>query len=249
MKKFLILLTFASALVACEKDQPKEKVYTSQKVTLHGGKVWSSAKVSKDGKPEQVSIIVDDAAMNSVPVGQPTDHVGHENNLMIPVPQEGSVPFKFIMVNWNSSGHEPENVYTLPHFDFHFYMTPQSEVVGYTDMTKLEIDPAADYLPANHIGGAPAPGMGKHWLDLASPELGGETFTQTFIYGSYDGKVVFYEPMITRDYLLATNSFERDIPQPAKFKNSGYYPTRMKIKRENGVTEVSLEGFIYRQGS
>lgn len=253
MKKLFILLTVSAAMLACEKDKTKEGTFTSEKATLHGGKVWSSVKLNKEGKPEQLSIAIDDAAMNSVPVGQPTDHIGHANNIILPIHKKGveNTPFKFIMVNWNSSGHEPENVYTSPHFDFHFYMTPSNEVMNYLDTTKLNHNiPAADYLPPAHISPAPGvPTMGKHWLDVTSPELSGAPFTQTFIYGSYDSKVVFLEPMITLDFLKNTTSFERQIPQPAKFKTAGFYPTKMKVIKANGITEIVLDGFVYRQAS
>ena len=254
MKKFFILLAFSSALISCEKDKTKEGTFLSEKSTLHGGKVWSSVSLDKDGNPRQLAIVVDDAAMNSLPVGTPSDHTGHENNLIVPVPTQavGATPFKFIMVNWNSSGHEPEHIYTKPHFDFHFYMTTPSEVMAYTDTTKMNHNlPEAAYVPANYI--APGPGlpmMGKHWIDVTSPELSGQVpFTQTFIFGSYDGKIVFYEPMITLDFLKTNSNFERQIPQPSKVKTSGFYPTKMKIVKKNGTTEILLDGFNYRQAS
>ena len=93
--------------------------------------------------------------------------------------------------------------------------------------------------------------MGAHWVDITSPELNQQdpkTFTQTFIYGSYDGKVIFMEPMITKIYLDTVNNFERNIPQPAKFKTTGYYPTKMKIIRNASETQVVMNEFVYRQG-
>lgn len=100
-----------------------------------------------------------------------------------------------------------------------------------------------------YFPGPIVPQMGKHHLDGTAPELHGEQFTQTFIYGSYDGKVTFLEPMIILDFLKANNNYERIIPQPAKFKVAGYYPTKMRIKKQNGVTDIILEGFVYRQAS
>jgi hypothetical protein len=93
------------------------------------------------------------------------------------------------------------------------------------------------------------PKMGKHWIDVTSPELSGEKFSQTFIFGSYDSKVIFYEPMITLDFLKKTSKFERPIPVPAKFQKSGYYPTKMRVVKHDGVTEVLLDGFVKRQAS
>ena len=224
MKKFLILVVAASSFIfACDKDNNKEKEYKSDETTLHNGKAWTSAKVDKDGKPLSVSIVVNDAALNSVPVGQPSDHMSPQNNLLIPISDKSGTPFKFAMLNWNSSGHEPDHVYTLPHFDFHFYTSNQNEVMNYMDETKLNAEPNASYIPANHISGPGVPMMGKHYIDATSGELHGQTFTQTFLFGSYDSKVVFWEPMITLDFLKSTNQFERSVPQPSKYQQAGYY--------------------------
>jgi hypothetical protein len=171
------------------------------------------------------------------------------NNLLIPIAAESGTPFKFAMVNWNSSGHEPDQVYTLPHFDFHFYTSTEAEVMNYMDETKLNAEPNAAYIPANHISGPGVPMMGKHYIDATSPELQGQTFTQTFLFGSYDSKVVFWEPMITQAFLKNTTQFERALPQPSKFQQAGYYPTKMKISRKDGVTEISLTDFVNRQAS
>jgi hypothetical protein len=251
MKKILILVAASTLMFACKKENNKEKEYKSQETVLHGGKVWSSAKTDKDGKPLSLSIVLNDAAINTVPVGQPTDHMSHENNLIIPVSEKSGTPFKNIMVNWNSSGHEPDNIYTLPHFDFHFYTLAESEIMNLTDAVKMDENlPATDYVPANYVSpGAGVPMMGRHWIDATSPELGGQTFTQTFLYGSYDNKVIFLEPMITLDFLKNNSNYERSLPQPAKYKTSGYYPTRMRVAKHDGLTEVVIDGFTYRQGS
>ena len=88
MKKILIVLAATTMLFACDKDKNKEKELKSDEVALHGGKVWSSVKLNKDSNPASISIVLNDAVLNTVPVGQPSDHVGHENNLMIPVSQK-----------------------------------------------------------------------------------------------------------------------------------------------------------------
>ena len=42
-------------------------------------------------------------------------------------------------------------------------------------------------------GGVPQ--MGKHWINPASPEIGGgQTFTHTMLYGSYGAQFTFVEP-------------------------------------------------------
>jgi hypothetical protein len=252
MKKILLLLSITAALVSCTKEEKKETTFVSSEVTLHHGKVWTSLTLAPSGEPKQLAVVLNNDALSSVPVGSGTGHDHqHDNTAFIPVPQKATetTPFKFIMLDWTPSGHQPNQIYTVPHFDIHFYMTPQSEVLNYTDPAKINADPAAEYLPANYVAGPPVPMMGKHWIDVTSPELNGQPFTQTFIYGSHDGNVVFYEPMITLDFLKSNDNFERSIPQPAKVKNSGYYPTKMKIKKKGTTTEVILEGFTYIQAS
>ncbi|MER3498575.1 MAG: hypothetical protein C4308_08040 [Chitinophagaceae bacterium] len=91
--------------------------------------------------------------------------------------------------------------------------------------------------------------MGAHWIDVTTPEINGGAFTQTFLYGSYNSQVIFYEPMITKTFLDANPTFSRTFPVAQKFKTAGYYPTRMTIEKINGVTNIILEGFVYRQAS
>jgi hypothetical protein len=56
-------------------------------------------------------------------------------------------------------------------------------------------------------------GMGYHaW---PSADIEGHTFSASLILGYAAQKMVFIEPMITRDFLLARNSFELTIPRPA----------------------------------
>lgn len=251
MKQFFLLIATATLLFSCKKDNDNSGYYKGDDVAVHHGKSWSWLKTDADGKPQQLGIALDAAAMNSVPNTGEHGH-GHENHLAIPLHTKAieSTPYKFIMLNWNPDGHEPEQIYGLPHFDFHFYMNPVEEVMTMVDMQKMDIVPAADYFPPTYFttpGGVPT--MGKHWIDATSPELAGQVFTETFLFGSYNGQVTFYEPMITWNFLNTTTSYERNIPQPAKFQKSGYYPTKMRIAKQGGTVNVILDGFTYRQAS
>lgn len=254
MRKIILALAGSIALFACNKDKDKEGTFKSQEVQVHGGKSWTWVKLDKDGNPQQLGLTLNDAVLSSVPTGTSDggDHI-MENTFIIPFHQKGiqATPFQFVMLNWNPNGHEPAGIYDRPHFDIHFYMTPADSVMKYTDIDKIDNKlPAAAYLPPTYQ--APIPGvpmMGKHWIDVTSPELNGQPFTQTFIYGSYDSKVVFYEPMITLDFLKNNSNFERAIPQPAKFGKTGFYPTKMRVLKHDGVTEIVLDNFVKKQAS
>ena len=43
-------------------------------------------------------------------------------------PEVEGLNFTFAGVDWNPMGHPPENVWTVPHFDFHFYLPPASAI-------------------------------------------------------------------------------------------------------------------------
>lgn len=251
MKRIFILMAVMATVASCKKDEiTKNNIFKGPEVSFWHGKAWTSVKLNDDGSPAQLMLTLNDDVLNSVGQGNdsPSGHT-HANQADIPLPKEAPAPFKFIMLDWNPHGHPPVNIYDKPHFDVHFYMTPEAEVMGYTDTAKMAINPPADYLPAKHIGANAIPMMGKHWMDASSPELHGQPFTQTFLYGSYNGQVVFYEPMMTLDFLKNTSDFQRAIPQPAKYQQTGYYPNTIRISKHDGVTDIILEGFSSKQAS
>ncbi len=256
MKKyFMMMLVAAFGFASCEKEKNNELggIFKGPETDVYHGKAWTWVQLDKKGIPERVAIAMNDKVLENVTpadeTGGGTDHQHNDNILLKFHPKASITIFNHAWLNWNPNGHPPAGIYNKPHFDLHYYMTSSEERETYLDPAKLDASPAADYIPANHIGADPVPTMGKHFVDVTSPEFGGQPFTQTFIYGSYDSKVVFLEPMITLDFLKSTINFERPIPQPAKFHKSGYYPTRMRILKQNGVTNVILESFVYRTAS
>jgi len=262
MKKIAMLsLAVAVLATSCKKDnEGKDGIFKGPVVQVHNGKAWTWVQLDKSNNPERLGVTIDDAALNSLPVGTGTGDGGHDhmggNNFVLKFHAKASAtPYDHVGLDWNPIGHEPEQIYGKPHFDFHFYMMSAEAVAAIppyeVDSLKFKNWPAPAYFPANYFNaGGGVPQMGAHWIDLTSPEIGGgQPFTQTFIFGSYDGKVTFYEPMITLEFLKASSNFERNIPQPAKVQKSGYYPTKQRIVKHDGVTEVILDGFVYRTQS
>ncbi len=187
---------------------------------------------------------------------------------VIPLPSEVArrpeVPFKWVGLNWNAHGHIPPGVYDLPHFDVHFYIEPIEKIFAIKpgpcgpenvrcDQFKLATRP----LPSNYMHpdftnvNAVAPAMGNHLVDLTSPEFKGKKFTQTWIYGIYDGRVTFYEAMLTREYLLSRPAACFALKSPPAVGVRGYYPTQHCIRylpQSNEYT-VSMENFVLREAS
>ncbi|MCC6412529.1 MAG: hypothetical protein IT270_12770 [Saprospiraceae bacterium] len=158
--------------------------------------------------------------------------------------------FKHVYFNWNQHGHEPMPVYTIPHFDVHFYYQSQAEreAIMPWDTIKGNSLPAGTHLPPTYVPGGLVPQMGNHWIDVFSGELNGETFTETFLYGTYDGKVSFIEPMITKAYIdEKSGTFEKEIKQPTVYELTGkYYPTKFGVKKEGEDYRFYLSGFVKR---
>ena len=181
------------------------------------------------------------------------------------------LPFKWISVNWNAEGHHPPPpkpgeapappIYARPHFDFHFFAWdrerieaiapgPCGEFVDCGDFERGRKSIPPRYVPEGHVDlGIVVPRMGNHLLDSRSPELvdPATPFTRTFIYGVFDGELIFWEPMITFDFLRRTSDACFEIRQPAAYRKAGYYPTRYCIRTQAGTKQhtVSLEGFVY----
>ena len=256
MKKFFLFALAAILFTAFTDDKkPKSATLKGPEVKVHGGKGWTWVKYDKNGNPEKIGMSLSEDALNTVPQGGSADH-GHtpDNHWIVKFHPSAKIPFNHVGMHWNPAGHEPETIYTVPHFDFHFYISTPEEVeeIGTyeKDSVRFKNYPSTDYFPANYFNpGAPSavPQMGSHWMDTKSGEFNGKPFTETFIFGSFDGKVTFQEPMITLDFLKKNTNYVRDLPQPAKVQASGYYPTRMRVIKENGVTSVVLEGLVYRK--
>ncbi|HWP37868.1 MAG TPA: hypothetical protein VNL18_09995 [Gemmatimonadales bacterium] len=174
-----------------------------------------------------------------------------------------ALPFKWIGVNWNPEGHMPPAppVYAEPHFDFHFYTAGRErieaiasgtcgELVDCGDFQRASKPIPAAYQPPGHIDvGAVVARMGNHLVDSQSPELQTPParFTRTFIYGAFDGELIFWEPMITLAFLQGVTAECFPIRQPESFAVPGYYPTTYCVRHDEAGKRytVSLEGFVY----
>ncbi len=194
-------------------------------------------------------------------------HTGHECHgdeeriLDVPADSSAGLPFRWIQVNWNPAGHH-NTPYAKAHFDFHFHTGDRDRVEAIApgrcgeladcSNFKVAIRPVPpQYVPSGYIDvGAVVPRMGNHLLDSQSPELKDSLpFVNTFIYGAYDGEIIFWEPMITMEYLQRTQDACTEIKQPDAFQRSGYYPTRYCVRQDRrGQRTVSLELFRYSEG-
>jgi hypothetical protein len=273
------VLAALALIVACQGDAPNELAPTQPATLARAGydaagmhrqygpplKVgdgMARAYVVLNAKagqaPAELGIALDEKALD----GLPTDGMMYAFDLQLPA--QSPAPYRFAELDWNPHGHVPPGVYTVPHFDFHFYMVPQSardaiDPANPQFAAQASDLPTGDLVPPFYVvPGPPAavavPRMGVHWSDVRSPELQGilgnpsgyQPFTKTFIYGSWDGSFTFLEPMVTREYLLTHPDAVSPISVPARYAQSGWYPTSYRVTYDAQAKEyrIALSGMV-----
>jgi hypothetical protein len=227
-------------------------------VQMGDGHARSWINVTHDNKALALGVEITDEALQNLPdiPEAERDFISGPADFLLPLHQKAKelTPYDHICINWNAHGHEPAGLYDIPHFDFHFYrisLAEQMAIPPYNVAPALfDNDPPAGYIPPLYFHGpGGVPQMGAHWVDILSPEFNGEPFTHTFLYGTYNGKVTFHEPMITMNIIQTGATIHKDIRQPLYFSPTNkYYPTQYSIWKDdsNNKHYVSLDEMILR---
>jgi hypothetical protein len=246
----LLFAVIVIAFAGCVKNDDTVGLFKGPETHMGNGAAYSWVKVDKIGRPKSMGITLTSTALDNLPPAGATQHLEYS----LPLPKATfRTPFTEIGINWNPGGHPPTMIYGSPHFDFHFYTMDPAErllIKDYpSDSARFKTAPDCAYLPAGYFyPGGGEPQMGAHWIDEKAAELNGAPFTETFIYGTFDGKVNFIEPMATYDFLKGVSDYTRTIPRPAKVRITGFYPYVLHIYKRNGETSIVLEKFEYRVG-
>jgi hypothetical protein len=275
------VLSLAAAGLLVTASPASNRTYGTA-IRLGNGEARSYVQRDSKGNPTEVGIALSERALE----GLPTSGSGHHGNTMmthsftLELPNDNMTPFKFVELNWNPAGHEPEGVYQdVPHFDFHFYTISQAarDSISPEDpnfAAKAENLPAKEFIPPFAAPLAPpgmklsqvaVPMMGVHWPDVRAPELqkilgkpeAYKPFTTTFLHGTWNGQVHFWEPMITHAFLVKKHATKdpamRDqvipLPVPAKYQKPGYYPAAYRITWDDEAKEyrVALTNLTWRE--
>jgi hypothetical protein len=150
----------------------------------------------------------------------------------------------------------------VPHFDIHFYSIPLEEVetirtgsceffIDCEVRKRAQIPVPAKYIHADHADvGATVGLMGNHLIDTKTPELAhhGAPFTHTWIFGAWDGRIIFHEVMATVEFLAGTDDLCAPIKQPEAWQTGGYYPERYCFRRDpaDRSMRVYMTDFVLR---
>lgn len=175
-----------------------------------------------------------------------------------------NLPVSWATVNWNPEGHmhPAPPVWGAAHFDFHFFMVEPElinsirpgkcgEIIDCDDFAKARVPLPAEQRPTDYIDvGAAVTAMGNHLIDAKDPELADPSlgFSRTFIFGTYAGRMIFLEPMISHAYLSSLPDACTPIKTPQAWPTSAYYPTSYCVKYDSvtATYRVTLEGLSLR---
>jgi hypothetical protein len=206
--------------------------------------------LKKSNEPAAVGVRFDATVLNGLP------HEMTETVLEFPASVKAT-PFDHFTLNWNPHGHMPTKVYDVPHFDFHFYSITQQardeiepgecttaqddripDPPGFVPITcpafsQAMQPPPPDMLPPDFkLVPAVAPNMGNHLIDFTAPEFNGQPFTYTWIWGVYGGSLIFFEPMVSTEFLKRHPNGCAAFKTPQAMPQAGWYPTRYCVRYE-----------------
>jgi len=221
---------------------PQElRIVEGERLPLGEGTAVAWVTLDMRGTPVSVGVSITEAALHGLP------HQDQEVTLALP-PEARLAGYDHVGLNWNPHGHEPPGIYDAPHFDAHFYRITMAEWAGIVPddphyEAKLAKPPAAGHMPS---GFAKAPGgvprMGAHWPATDAPEFAGGRFERTMILGSYDGRLIFLEPMMTRAFLLTRPDVTIPVRAPERAVGTLWWPDAYSVSFRDGVHRVALTG-------
>lgn len=231
----------STEMVAKANQSTKYNTFKGPQVEVGSGYARSWIRISHTGVPAEIGVEMTREALT------PGEHGG---SFVLPLHHKAidATAFEHVVVDWNPHGHPPSGIFTVPHFDFHFYTITNEErmAIPIYPMAMAAFDnlPPDGYMPASYTpdpGGVPQ--MGKHW---GNRSVAPGTFTKTMTYGSYNGELAFIEPMITQQVLVSGAEFSLPYAQPTLFAEHTWYPSRYNFYVKNGKYYVTLSDFVLR---
>lgn len=223
--KYLFLLVGTFSLSA-----HSENILFGPAKNIGSGQASSFVKMDVVQKVTSLGLVFSGKCLEGLPESR-----GHDYEYSLDLPASISLPpYDHFAMNWNPHGHIPEEIYGVPHFDFHFYFITkhQQHMIGCdgTDNAICMKQPISEYIPPFYISGpGGVPMMGWHWVDFRSPEFHGQPFTTTYIYGFYNGEMIFLEPMMALSFLKIRPQFTKEVPLPKYVAKPGSYPAKYSL--------------------
>jgi hypothetical protein len=232
---FRRLVSVASVLVLgiAFAGPARAATYRGAPTAIGNGTARAVVTTDAAGHPTAVMVVLTPGALQNLP---PSDKAGGEWEYLIAMPRGAKTGFNHIAIDWNPHGHPPPHIYTVPHFDFHFYTVSRAQQLAVA-FPKYPKDPASfvtdkAIVPPGYqvFPDTAVSEMGVHAAFMGAPEFHGVPFTRTFIYGYYKDRLTFLEPMITRAFLLSHPDVTIPLRTPASYSTAGWYPTKYVVR-------------------
>ncbi|MCR4268816.1 DUF5602 domain-containing protein [Nitratireductor sp. ZSWI3] len=222
---------------------------TGEPVELGNGTMQIRIETDAGGAPTAIAVSLTAGALEGLPMEANPQSKGGAWQYFLPMPEGSKTGYTGVLVDWNPHGHPPADIYSVPHFDFHFYTISRDdiEMISFTgpDDTSAVVEDkdlvAPDY---QVVPDTVVDKMGVHAIDVTAPEFHGTPFAATFIYGYNKGSLIFFEPMVTRDHLLSKPAATMPVKTPARYSGPGYYPTSYDVRyiADTDRYEVAITG-------
>lgn len=238
---FFLLIILTGLLLSFEGCKPKEDLSATTQgaaQSLGNGKAYTHFTLNELGNVNTLGITLGKGALDSLP-----DSLPFSISLSLPDDAKAKTPFQFVMLNYYPLGHQPAGTYDSAHFDVLFYFKTQAEVMAITaaDTIKAKNYPPTGFIPAPYAPRLFTPSLGVEWWDSTLPEFYGVPFTYSFAFGSYDGRVTFYEAMATLHSLKKKSAITYDIKMPDNYNPNGLYPTQYTARYDLHTDTYMIE--------
>jgi hypothetical protein len=252
LKCFAAITLLAVLIFACKKD--KNGIKLGESASYGNGTVQTYALLDDAGVLTECGVIFDDAALVNLPKTPPVDLFQYFSaSTDFPTAAIEQTGFQHMTTDYYPYGHNPDPIYSVEHIDFywHYLTDAQRLLIGASaaDSTKFKKDLPAGSLPPTFIDAIHAPMIGTELVNVAGPEFSNPPFADAFLYGKYDGKISFLEPMLPISVIKSVTTTVKsfNIPQPGVFPAPGkLFPTKYNISHDASKKQYKcfLSGFL-----
>jgi hypothetical protein len=220
-------------------------------VRIGQGTAHTVVRTGADGQLTAVSVLFTPGMLDGLP--RAARDADPDFPYLLPMPTKGPrTVIDHVVIDWEAAGHPPPHVYDVPHFDFHFYLVSEVDQKSVAFKNDKESgdpsqQPAPELLPSGYTvpPGTAVSQMGVHAINPSAAEFHGEPFTATFVYGYYNKRQTFLEPMASLTFLKSKPSFSAPVIRPASYTKPGAYPSTYGVRYDNAhnVYEIKLADF------
>jgi hypothetical protein len=229
------LLAFSTVPAMAQAGNP-DKLIIGQTAVVAGSEVSTWARVNNAGHVIWVGLTIPLDLVENMP-SPGSGPTGAIAVLEYPAVVRANTYFNHAEIHSQPNGHptNPEyadpNRYGAPHFDFHFYAIPESEVRS-IPFGFFFSEVATDQLPKFYAQPEPlsVPEMGRHAAPV-SEFTATDPWQATMLAGFLPDASYMHllEPMVTREYLLQQRTFVMQVPRPAALGRATQYPAELWV--------------------